>query len=195
MCAIDKDRERRYETAAAMAADIRNFLSGNPISAHSPSAWYQVKKLVGRNKKLATTFASLAAVLLFSLLAISWFAIQTNQALTRAKTETKRATLAESELLSSNEQLKRQATQLEESTRLAFNAEATARESRDHAQEMQKNAEELAEDLAANAVQLKRQAAELEESTRLAVNAEALAKKSRDHAQEMQKMPRDSLKI
>ena len=97
MCAINKNREQRYKTVAAMADDIRNYLSGNPIAARPPSPWYQFIKLVGRNKGFAATLVTVAAILLISLGAITWFALQTSQALSQAKTETTRATQAEAE--------------------------------------------------------------------------------------------------
>lgn len=48
--ALDKDRERRYASASALADDIRRFLSSQPISARPPTLTYQLSRFVRRNK-------------------------------------------------------------------------------------------------------------------------------------------------
>jgi len=48
--AIEKEPDRRYQSAAALADDIRRFLTRQPILARPPSTAYQLRKLVARNK-------------------------------------------------------------------------------------------------------------------------------------------------
>lgn len=50
MKALEKDRRRRYETANALAMDIRRYLNSEPVLACPPSRVYQIQKLVLRNK-------------------------------------------------------------------------------------------------------------------------------------------------
>lgn len=50
--ALEKDPARRYPSAAALAADIRRYLTDRPISARPPSAYYQFRKFSRRNKAL-----------------------------------------------------------------------------------------------------------------------------------------------
>jgi hypothetical protein len=50
MKALEKDRNRRYETANALAADIERYLTGGAVHAHPPSAAYRLRKLVRRNR-------------------------------------------------------------------------------------------------------------------------------------------------
>jgi serine/threonine protein kinase len=50
MKCLEKDRTRRYETANALAADIRRHLQHQPIEARPASAFYTFQKLVRRNK-------------------------------------------------------------------------------------------------------------------------------------------------
>jgi serine/threonine protein kinase/tetratricopeptide (TPR) repeat protein len=50
--ALEKDPERRYPTAQALADDIRRHLADEPIQARPPSTWYQVSKFARRNKIL-----------------------------------------------------------------------------------------------------------------------------------------------
>ncbi len=50
MKALEKDRERRYDTAQGLAADIRCYLEGMPVEAGPPGAVYRAGKFVGRNR-------------------------------------------------------------------------------------------------------------------------------------------------
>jgi serine/threonine protein kinase/Flp pilus assembly protein TadD len=59
MRALEKDRNRRYETPGAFAADIERYLRDEPVAAGPPSAWYRLKKFAHR-KKLALMTAGLA---------------------------------------------------------------------------------------------------------------------------------------
>jgi tetratricopeptide (TPR) repeat protein len=51
MKALEKDRTRRYETASGLAADVRRFLSEEPVEARPPSAWYRFRKFARRNRR------------------------------------------------------------------------------------------------------------------------------------------------
>lgn len=61
MKALEKDRNRRYESASALAEDVERYLRDEPIMARPASRWYRVKKYARRNRALV---ASTAAVLL-----------------------------------------------------------------------------------------------------------------------------------
>jgi serine/threonine protein kinase/WD40 repeat protein len=50
MKALEKDRNRRYETAATFAADVQRFLRDEPVSACPPSSWYRLKKTARRHR-------------------------------------------------------------------------------------------------------------------------------------------------
>ncbi len=50
MRCLDKDRERRYGTAADLAADLTRFLRHEPVLARPISAAYQLRKFVRRNR-------------------------------------------------------------------------------------------------------------------------------------------------
>ena len=64
MTALEKDRNRRYETANAFAADVHRYLSDETVQACPPSVGYRLKKFVRRNKGpvLAVSLALLALV-------------------------------------------------------------------------------------------------------------------------------------
>jgi serine/threonine protein kinase len=50
--ALEKDRERRYQSATDFAQDIRHYLKNEAIIARPPSMMYQFRVLVRRNKAL-----------------------------------------------------------------------------------------------------------------------------------------------
>jgi serine/threonine protein kinase len=79
MKALEKDRSRRYETASALAADVRRFLAAEPIEARPPSPWYRFGKLARRNKVALTTAALVAAALLVGIVISTWQAIRANR--------------------------------------------------------------------------------------------------------------------
>lgn len=68
--ALEKDKERRYGSAADLAADLRRFLHDEPIIARPASATYQARKFVKRHKAVAagmtTTFIAMAVGLVVS---------------------------------------------------------------------------------------------------------------------------------
>ncbi len=57
MKCLEKDRNRRYETANAFAADLQHFLHDEPVQACPPSAGYRLGKFARRNRRALTTAA------------------------------------------------------------------------------------------------------------------------------------------
>jgi len=60
---LEKDRTRRYASAAELAADIRRHLANQPISARPPSTIYQVRKFALRHRTLTTSIGILFVML------------------------------------------------------------------------------------------------------------------------------------
>jgi tetratricopeptide (TPR) repeat protein len=91
MKALEKDRNRRYETANGLAMDLRRYLADEPVQAGPPSAGYRFRKFARRHRAALSTTA-LVAVLLVVGTAVSWyFAIQARE---RAKEATANAATA-----------------------------------------------------------------------------------------------------
>ena len=65
MKALEKDRDRRYESPAALAAEVGRYLRNEPVDAGPPSASYRLKKFVRRNRApvggAAAVFGALVA--------------------------------------------------------------------------------------------------------------------------------------
>ena len=64
MKALEKDRTRRYQTANALALDIRHHLANEPVSAGPPSAAYWTRKFVRRHRVGVSAAAALVLVLI-----------------------------------------------------------------------------------------------------------------------------------
>lgn len=62
--AMEKDRERRYETANGLAMDLERFLASEPVLARPPSRAYRARKFVDRHR--AGVVAAAAFVLLLA---------------------------------------------------------------------------------------------------------------------------------
>ena len=68
---LAKERERRYQSAGELAADLRRYLSGEPIEARRDSAWYLVTKLAARYRIVAIAAAIIALIALLGLIFVS----------------------------------------------------------------------------------------------------------------------------
>jgi len=72
MKALDKDRNRRYETANELARDVDRYLHDEPVLACPPSAWYRFGKFTRRHKSGLRITAAAALVLLLAGAGTSW---------------------------------------------------------------------------------------------------------------------------
>ncbi len=68
MKCLDKDRNRRYDSAGALARDIDRYLRQEPVQACPPSAMYRFRKIARRNKVALLTSAVAASALVLALL-------------------------------------------------------------------------------------------------------------------------------
>jgi eukaryotic-like serine/threonine-protein kinase len=91
MKALEKDRNRRYETANGFAADVQRYLADEAVQACPPSAWYRFRKFARRNKAVLATasIVALAVLVAVAVLATSTVLI------TREQQATKNALAAE----------------------------------------------------------------------------------------------------
>jgi tetratricopeptide (TPR) repeat protein len=69
--ALEKDRRRRYASAAEMAADIQRHLNDEPIIARPQSAGYYLQKLARRHKAVVGGIAAVFAVLVGGIVVVS----------------------------------------------------------------------------------------------------------------------------
>ncbi|HYR91030.1 MAG TPA: tetratricopeptide repeat protein [Terriglobia bacterium] len=93
--ALEKDKSRRYASAAGLAEDIERHLRDEPIAARPPSLTYQLQKLARRQKALFTGLAAVFAVLVAGIIASTWQAGRAVRAEQAALQEQVRALTAE----------------------------------------------------------------------------------------------------
>ncbi len=87
MRAIEKDRDRRYQSASALAEDIQNYLTGEPVSACPPSAQHRFQKFARRNRVALTATAMVFAALLAGLAGTSVALVEARAANERTQVE------------------------------------------------------------------------------------------------------------
>jgi hypothetical protein len=81
--ALAKEKQRRYDDAAALAADLRRHLSHEPIAARPTSAVYQLRKFARRNRGLVGGVVAALVTLLVTLVVVSLQALRLERALGR----------------------------------------------------------------------------------------------------------------
>ncbi|TMQ32183.1 MAG: hypothetical protein E6K70_19945, partial [Planctomycetota bacterium] len=80
MKTLEKDRNRRYETANGFAADVQRYLNDEPVQACPPSALYRFRKLARRNKRLLAPAGVIALALVLGTAISTWQAIRATHA-------------------------------------------------------------------------------------------------------------------
>ena len=70
--ALEKEKPRRYQSARAMAEDIRRYLEGEPILARRPSSLYVLRKKLRKHRLAVTLSAAVVALGLIGLAAGVW---------------------------------------------------------------------------------------------------------------------------
>jgi WD40 repeat protein len=76
MRALEKNRERRYQTASGLARDIERYLSGEPVEACPPSRRYRLRKFAYKNRKLLGAALAFALVLVVATAVSGWLALR-----------------------------------------------------------------------------------------------------------------------
>ncbi len=135
MMALDKDRNRRYETANAMAMDIQRYLLDERVLACPPTTRYRLRKFARRNKALLITGATIITSIVAGLIGTSWQAYRATKAENAAIRERDQKDLALKAAFASAE-LERRAKE----------AEAIARESESKQRQKAESAEAEARD-------------------------------------------------
>ena len=92
--ALEKDKTRRYSSAAELAADITRYLKDEPIVAQPPTASYQLRKFARRHKALVGGVAAVFVVLVAGVVVSTWLAIRASRAEHAAVQERDRAAAA-----------------------------------------------------------------------------------------------------
>ena len=69
--ALRKEPDERYQSAGELAADIRRYLSHEPIVARPASTMYQMRKFAQRNRALVGGVAGVFVMLIVAIIGTS----------------------------------------------------------------------------------------------------------------------------
>jgi eukaryotic-like serine/threonine-protein kinase len=103
MKALEKNRERRYQTAASLAADIERYRAEEPVSAGPPSRVYRFVKFVRRNKAATIAAVAVLAGLIAAVIGASAGMVSESRRRTAAERERAAAELNLANVLQSQE--------------------------------------------------------------------------------------------
>ncbi|MGO9922542.1 MAG: protein kinase domain-containing protein [Isosphaeraceae bacterium] len=76
MKALEKDRNRRYQTANGFARDIQRYLADEPVEACPPTAGYRLYKFARKNRRVLVTAGAFVLLLAAGALASTYQAIR-----------------------------------------------------------------------------------------------------------------------
>jgi serine/threonine protein kinase len=89
--ALEKDRNRRYGSAVALADDLERYLTNQPVEARPATLPYRFRKFAGRNKGLLTALGAVGIVLIGATILSTWQAIRAARAEQQALADSRRA--------------------------------------------------------------------------------------------------------
>src|SRR5262249_36721907 len=72
MKALAKERQKRYESAIALAQDIERFTSHEPVSAGPPTAAYRFRKFVRRHSGQVLAASLVVLTLVLGMIGTTW---------------------------------------------------------------------------------------------------------------------------
>ncbi len=144
MKALDKDRARRYTSAADFASDIRRYLDGEAVQARPPSAAYRVRKFAKRHRGLLAVATGVMLLIGTGLVGIGYFWSVANRAqkdVVAAQQQTSKVEQRKKEVESSLLETQMARDVLEVATKQEVMARQEAEQRRHSAEEVTKSLE------------------------------------------------------
>jgi WD40 repeat protein/serine/threonine protein kinase len=166
MRALEKDRNRRYESASSLCHDIERHLSDEPVLARPPSLAYRLQKFARRNRPAVATTAALVFLLFAAVVGTTKGYLRARSAEMLARDEANRARAAENEAADRAAQAQHERDAAKMATEQALLAQQHATESARQQLLAQRHATQSAEEVRQSARQL--------DSLRLAAHATAV---------------------
>jgi serine/threonine protein kinase/tetratricopeptide (TPR) repeat protein len=91
MKCLEKDRNRRYETANGLAMDVQRYLHDEPVLACPPSAGYRLRKFARKYRTLLRIAGAFVLLLVLGSVVSIWQAVRATRAEVRALKEQEQA--------------------------------------------------------------------------------------------------------
>jgi tRNA A-37 threonylcarbamoyl transferase component Bud32 len=118
--ALKRNPAERYQTAAALADDLDNYLAGQPVTAQPDSRTYRFGKFINRNRLAVAAAAAVLVALGIGLGTALWQADQARQQADEARNQAERATSLNTFVLSLIRQFDPRASQASKAADLAL---------------------------------------------------------------------------
>jgi WD40 repeat protein/serine/threonine protein kinase len=116
MKCLEKDRNRRYETASGLSRDIQRYLRDAPVVACPPTPSYRLRKFARRNKVVLAVGALISAAIVLTIVGATGYSLALHQAQVADRLREAQARTAKA--------LEVANTEREEATRLKAEADA-----------------------------------------------------------------------
>jgi hypothetical protein len=106
MKALEKDRNRRYETANGLATDVQHYLADEPVLACPPSVGYRLRKFVRRNRGPVLAALLVIVALVGGVAGTTWEMVRATHAEAKAVSEARQKETALTESRQSEREAK-----------------------------------------------------------------------------------------
>jgi eukaryotic-like serine/threonine-protein kinase len=140
MKALEKDRNRRYESASALAADVQRYLNDEPVQACPPSTGYRLRKFARRNRRSLVTAGVIAVALVAATVVSAWQATVAWDAQFQAEADRNQAEADRKQAVTDRKQAEADRKQAETDRDRAKSAEQQAKKEQDRAKTAERRA-------------------------------------------------------
>jgi len=89
MKCLEKQRDRRYETASSLGRDLQRYLDNETVEARPPSQGYQLKKFISRHRHAFVAAGLVLLALLSGMIGTGWGLLEAMNQERQAREETK----------------------------------------------------------------------------------------------------------
>ncbi|MEZ6097440.1 MAG: serine/threonine-protein kinase [Pirellulaceae bacterium] len=110
MKTLEKDRNRRYESAVGLIGDVERYLRDEPVEAGPPTLLYQLTKLFRRHRAAVTTAATIAALLIVTVFVTTFAWYRADQQRVAAEWQREKAERLQRDLQQKSTELEEQAS-------------------------------------------------------------------------------------
>jgi eukaryotic-like serine/threonine-protein kinase len=127
MKALDKDRNRRYETANSLAQDIDHYLKDEPVWAGPPSMLYRCRKFVKRNRGMVLAASVVLLAILCGIAGTTWGLVEARSQRDQAEVASVKESLQRRAAVEQSDLYKKEKTKADQLRMRAEQAEEDAR--------------------------------------------------------------------
>jgi WD40 repeat protein/serine/threonine protein kinase len=105
---LEKDRNRRYDTASSFAADMQRYLHDEPVHACPPSAGYRLRKFARKYRMPVIVLTAFVLLLVAGVVVSTWQALRATAAEREATRKRQEAEAAQEQARAAQEEMQRQ---------------------------------------------------------------------------------------